>query len=193
MSQESIEVFYEATPNPQSMKFRITKQISQESVYFDDPLLAQRSPLAAKLFGFPWASGVYIGADFVTITKQDWVEWTVIAEPLSQLIKEHIESNEPVIVESSSKSGQQGSEDGIEDSDPEVVKKIKRVLNSEIRPAVAMDGGDIIFDRFEEGTLYLEMLGACSGCPSSMVTLKQGVEARLQEIIPEVKEVVAVN
>ena len=101
---KDIEVIYEATPNPQSMKFRLTDRICESGAFFDDPVLSQKSPLAAKIFGFPWAAGVLIGPDFVTITKQDWVEWTVLAEPLSQLIREHLENGEPVFLDVQLKS-----------------------------------------------------------------------------------------
>ncbi|MCB0342676.1 MAG: NifU family protein [Pseudobdellovibrionaceae bacterium] len=180
---DSVQVFYEATPNPQSMKFVIDRDISPETVQFSDPKEAQRAPLAAKIFGFPWTSGVFLGSNFVTVTKQDWVDWETLAEPLSHLIAEHLDRQEPVIF----------PKDSLEettDDDP-TVRKIKEILNNEIRPAVAMDGGDIVFDRYEEGVVFVYMQGACSGCPSSSLTLKSGIEARLKEAIPEIIEVVA--
>ncbi len=177
-------IFYEATPNPQAMKFLLGQSFGDETLHIDDSLQADRSPLAKKLFGFPWMSSVMIGPDFVTITKQDWVSWEVLAEPLSELINEHIESGEPLMVQGASAVA--GSE-----NDSEIVKKIKMVLDSEIRPAVAMDGGDITFDRFEDGKLHLHMRGSCAGCPSASMTLKQGIETRMQELFPEVKEVVS--
>lgn len=181
-----IDVFYEATPNPQSMKFVITQQIADNSVNFVKDTGAANSPLATKLFGFPWASEVFIGPQFVTVTKEDWVEWDMLADPLSNLIKEHLLNGEPVLVETVSTTAEED-----DPNDPEIVRNIKKVLNSEIRPAVAMDGGDIVFAKYEEGLLSLHMRGACAGCPSSMITLKQGIEARLQELFPEIKEVVA--
>ena len=181
-----IQVYYEITPNPHSMKFIVTKQIADESVNFDNPATSGRSPLAQKIFGFPWAEGVFIGPNFVTITKQDWVEWEILAEPLSQLIKEHIEREEPVLNEVTS------DDVDVDENDTPVVKQIKQILNAEIRPAVAMDGGDIRFHKYENNVLHIHMQGACAGCPSSTITLKQGIEARLQQAIPEIKEVVAV-
>lgn len=177
------QVFYEATPNPQAMKFVITKNIANETVYFDDPQKAMRSPLASKLFGFPWAQAVMIGPNFVTVTKQDWVDWTVLADPLASLIGEHLERGEDVLLP-------EAAIDQNSDESP-AVQTIKHVLDKEIRPAVAMDGGDIVFNRYEDGIVYLYMQGACSGCPSSTMTLKQGIEARLKEVLPEIKEVVA--
>jgi Fe-S cluster biogenesis protein NfuA len=183
-----VDVFYEATPNPNSMKFIVTQPIAEQSVNFAKETGAMSSPLATKLFGFPWASEVYIGPSFVTVTKEDWVEWEILADPLSNLIKEHIENGEPVLVETAA-----GSAESVEDpNDPQIVRDIKKVLNTEIRPAVAMDGGDIVFAKYEENILYLHMQGACAGCPSSMVTLKQGIEARMQELFSEIKEVVSI-
>lgn len=188
-SMSNVQVFYEATPNPQSMKFIVTETIAEESLNIPDFQAAYRSPLAQKLFGFPWTAGVYIGPNFVTISKQDWVEWETLAEPLSELIREHIENREPVLIQA---SADQTPESGIEENDSETVKLIKTVLNTEIRPAVAMDGGDILFHKYEDQILYLHMQGACSGCPSSTMTLKQGIEVRLKEVVPEIQEVVAI-
>lgn len=182
------QVFYEATPNPQSMKFIVTAPIASESVHFTSTEQTARSPLAKKLFGFPWAAGVFIGPNFVTVTKQDWVEWDVLAEPLSDLLKEHLSSGEGVLLPSTDAPA-----DDISADDSPIVQKIKQILRDEIRPAVAMDGGDIRFDRFVDGRVYLKMHGACSGCPSSAYTLKEGIETRLKESIPEVIEVIAVE
>lgn len=183
--QQSVPVYYEATPNPQAMKFLLGQQVASETVYFEDPLKAERSPLAKKLFGFPWMSAVMIGPDFITVTKQDWVGWDVLAEPLSDLIREHRDSGEPIVT-----AGPTGDvNDGISEADSPLVQNIKRVLNAEIRPAVAMDGGDVAFDRFEDGVLHLLLQGSCSGCPSSQITLKEGIETRMRELFPEIKEV----
>lgn len=183
-----IDVFYEATPNPQSMKFMVTAQIAQESVNFQSVGEALRSPLAQKIFGFPWAAGVFIGPNFVTVTKQDWVDWDVLAEPLSGLIKEHFQTGAPALYSAVAAE----TSDTDDSADSPIVRHIKQILRDEIRPAVAMDGGDIVFDRFEDGRVYLQMQGACSGCPSSALTLKEGIETRLKQAIPEVQEVVSV-
>jgi Fe-S cluster biogenesis protein NfuA len=180
-----ISVYYEATPNPQSMKFVVTAMIASESMNFVSSEATGRSPLARKIFGFPWAAGVFIGPNFVTVTKQDWVDWDILAEPLSGLIKEHLERGETVLTEAAPVE-----EDDANDS--EIVRHIKQILREEIRPAVAMDGGDIVFQKYEEGRVYLHMQGACSGCPSSAMTLKDGIETRLKAAIPDVVEVVQV-
>jgi Fe-S cluster biogenesis protein NfuA len=183
-------VFYEATPNPQSMKFIVTAMISDESVNIASAAEASRSPLAQKILGFPWASGVFIGPHFVTVTKQEWVDWDIIADPLSELIKEHLQTGGAVLLPAAAEAaGEDMNAEKPEDS--AVVRQIKQILRDEIRPAVAMDGGDISFDRYENGRVYLHMQGACSGCPSSAYTLKEGIETRLREAIPEIQEVVA--
>jgi Fe-S cluster biogenesis protein NfuA len=180
-----ITVYYEATPNPQSLKFVATAAIAREAVNFAALAETVRSPLAKKIFGFPWAAGVFNGPDFVTVTKQDWVDWDVLAEPLAGLIQEHLQSGQPVLFEALKDSN---SEDASGDS--ETVRLIKQILREEIRPAVAMDGGDIVFEKFENGKVYLQMQGACSGCPSSAMTLKDGIESRLKAAVPDVVEVV---
>jgi Fe-S cluster biogenesis protein NfuA len=192
-----IAVFSEATPNPQSLKFLVSgRGLSPETVNFTSAQEAARSPLAAKIFGFPWAAGVFLGPDFVTITKQEWVDWDILAEPLCELIKEHLTRGEPVLwpadpsaAGANSASPDGGTADSADDSP--VVRHIKQILRDEIRPAVAMDGGDITFHKYEQGRLFLHMHGACSGCPSSSYTLKEGIETRLKEVIPELIEVVA--
>lgn len=189
-------VFYEATPNPQSMKFIVTAMISPETANFTNLAEAKRSPLAQKLLGFPWAAGVFIGPTFVTVTKQEWVDWDVIAEPLSELIKEHLVRGEPVLTPENTgerqyfSSGDTSTEDS--ESDSPTIRQIKKILREEIRPAVAMDGGDITFSKYEDRRVYLHMQGACSGCPSSAFTLKEGIETRLRDAIPEIQEVVAI-
>ncbi len=181
---EKIEVYYEATPNPQTMKFYTGQAISDESMQIDSIEQARRSPLAQKLFGFPWMAGVFIGPNFVSITKQDWVEWNILADPLCDLISEHLSEGEPVVIPPDSMEE--------DDSDSDTVKTIKKILNEEIRPAVAMDGGDIVFSKYEGNRLYLHMQGACSGCPSAEITLKEGIEKRIKEYLPEVQEVISI-
>ena len=178
-----IEVFYEATPNPQSMKFLVTAPIAKESAHFTAALECGRSPLAQKIFNFPWAAGVFIGPNFVTVTKQDWVTWEVLAEPLSGLIKEHLLSGAAVMLDP--------VQEADDPNESATVRHIKQILRDEIRPAVAMDGGDIVFDKFVDGKVYLHMQGSCSGCPSSSLTLKEGIETRLRQAIPEILEVVS--
>lgn len=179
----AVEVSPESTPNPNTFKFNINENIAGSSMEFSQASETSNSPLAAKLFGFPWTESVYIGENFVSLTKQDWVEWEILKEPLCGLIKEHIENREPVLIEVSDNENSE--------NDSEEVKLIKEVINKEIRPQVALDGGDIIFHKYENQVVYIYMQGACSGCPSSSITLKQGIEVRLKNALPEIKEVIA--
>jgi Fe-S cluster biogenesis protein NfuA len=179
------EIFVRAeqTPNPQTLRFVTNCDLTDSPSDFKTAQETAQAPLARKLFGFPWTAGVYIGRDFVAVTKQDWVEWETLAEPLAGLIQEHIERGEPAI---HARVAQAASSDDSAD-----VAEIKRVLDAEIRPAVAMDGGDVVFHKFEDGIVYLFMQGACAGCPSSTMTLKMGIETRLKEAVPSIREVVS--
>ena len=180
-----MKVTFEPTPNPATMKFNFGQKITEQSADFLSVEATDSSPLAAKIFGFPWTAGVYLGEDFVTVTKQDWVDWDILASPLASLLGEHIESGQPVLLRLEASLNE-------DQNDSDVVKQIKRILQNEIKPVVALDGGDIVFAKYEDHVLYLQMKGACSGCPSSQATLKDGIEVRMKELIPEIREVVAV-
>lgn len=180
-----MNVTFETTPNPATMKFNFSEKISPSSNEFSNVESTEKSPLAAKIFGFPWVSAVFIGENFVTITKQDWVDWKVLAQPLSGLLAEHVTSGQPVLIELTTANDES-------DNDSEIVKKMKRLIQNEIKPVVALDGGDVAFVKFENQKVYIKMMGSCVGCPSSEATLKQGIEVRIQEAFPEVTEVVAV-
>jgi Fe-S cluster biogenesis protein NfuA len=183
-SQTSIFVRPEATPNPQTLRFVTNVQLTENPNEFKSAQETTTSPLARKLFGFPWTAGIYIGRDFVTVTKQEWVDWETLAEPLAGLIQEHLERGEVVIAAPAAAASTEADSDD--------VRKIKQVLDTEIRPAVAMDGGDVVFHKFEDGVVHLFMQGSCAGCPSATMTLKMGIETRLREAVPAVKEVVSV-
>ena len=195
----------ETTPNPQTMRFSSNVALTDMPSEFKSAQETLTSPLARKLFGFPWTAGVFIGRDFVTVTKQDWVDWETLAEPLAGLISEHLERGEVVIVKADSSgaiaggltgsSNNNGSADSnvVNVGDSTAVQAIKRVINEEIRPAVAQDGGDVAFSRFEDGVVYLFMQGSCAGCPSATMTLKMGIETRLKDAVPEVREVVSLT
>jgi Fe-S cluster biogenesis protein NfuA len=183
-TESTFTVIAEATPNPQTLRFMIGQEITSTPTEYKSAQQTITSPLAKKLFGFPWTETVFIGRDFVAVTKQEWVDWETLSEPLSGLIQEHLERGEGVIHQSAS-----GSDTGANDS--EDVRRIKQVLDLEIRPMVAQDGGDVAFHKFENGIVYLYMQGACAGCPSATMTLKIGIEGRLKEAVPSVQEVVA--
>lgn len=180
-------ITFETTPNPATMKFNLPFEVTQTSLEIKTALEAERSPLASKIFGFPWTQSVFIGPNYITVTKQDWVEWKVLSNPLAGLIQEHIDRNEPILVDLI-----EVTDEDTNPNDSDLVKSIKSMLNREIRPVVALDGGDITFAKLENDTLFLNMKGACAGCPSSQATLKDGVEVRVKELFPQIKEVVAI-
>ncbi|MFN8845613.1 MAG: NifU family protein [Bdellovibrionales bacterium] len=181
-----MKVSFEPTPNPSTLKFNLPMEIVSVGFEIKSALEAERSPLASKIFGFPWTQSLFIGPNYLTVTKQDWVDWKVLANPLAGLIQEHLDKGEPVVIDLVEISEEQNS------NDSDLVKSIKSLLNKEIRPVVALDGGDITFNRIENDVLYLNMMGACSGCPSSQATLKEGVEVRVRQAFPQIKEVVSV-
>lgn len=187
--QTAVTVSIESTPNPATLKFLFSANICDKTYDFANSQEAQTSPLANKLFGFPWTSRVFIGNNFVSVTKQDWVDWDVLAEPLAGLIREHLLSGQAIAYDLPEASG----EDEISENDSPIIKEIKRILRAEIKPIVALDGGDIAFSSYQDGILAIEMKGACSGCPSSTATLKEGIEVRFKELIPEIKEVISVK
>jgi Fe-S cluster biogenesis protein NfuA len=176
----------ERTPNPNSIKWVLSRTVDDDgrSAHFTSSPGTEVSPLAARLFAVPGVVGVYFAGNFVTVTKADDVEWTDLAQPLVDGIKRFFASDEkalgPAFVGAA--TGAQG----------EIEARIREILESEIRPAVAMDGGDVSFAGYHDGIVELYMQGSCSGCPSARATLKLGIEARLKEAIPEVVEVVAV-
>jgi len=197
------QVTFESTPNPQSLKFILNHPICEENLEIKDKTKAARSPLASKILGFPWAKSVFIGKNFVTITKEEWLEWDMLSEPLAQMIKDHLERGEKVVIHpvtsksaSSLKSVAPQSaisqkDSAISQKDKDKIQKIKDILENEIQAAVAMDGGYVEFVSYEDQKVYLSLQGACSGCPSASYTLKDGIEARLKQSVPEIKEVIA--
>lgn len=196
---KAYSVQFEATPNPAAMKFLVGREIASEAKEFSSMEDSFGSPLASKLFGFPWVVSVFIGRDFVTVTKQDWVQWEFLASPLANIIEEHFERGEAVFVRPS-ESGNQSRNSQTEtqmsyDSESfqalPIEEKVRHVVDREIRPAVAVDGGDIVLNSVLDNVVYIHMRGSCSGCPSSTYTLKMGIEGRLKELFPEIKEVIA--
>lgn len=178
----------ETTPNPATLKFLPgTTVIPQGTANFTSPDQAGNSPLATSLFEVEGVTGVFFGYDFVTVTKADDKDWDTLKPRLLGTIMEHFTKGLPVIEETA--VAEAPAETGDES---EVVTQIKELLETRVRPAVAQDGGDIIYHGFEEGVVYLQMQGACSGCPSSTATLKHGIENMLRYYVPEVKEVQAV-
>jgi Fe-S cluster biogenesis protein NfuA len=189
MNDSPVYVSLEFTPNPNTLKYSVNRTlISRGAASFSNEQEAEKkSPLAAKLLGVEGIESVMLGRDFVTVTKSETGSWDHVHKTASQLLEDHLARGE-VILHSSEESNTQGHGGG----DSELEAKIKAFLDQEIRPAVAMDGGDITFDRFEDGIVYLFLQGSCSGCPSSTMTLKMGIETRMKQVIPQVREVVSV-
>lgn len=181
----------EATPNPATLKF-LPGRIVMGSGTLDlrGAEDATRSPLAQRLFGVSGVSGVFLGSDFITVTKSDG-EWPHLKPAILGAIMEHFMSGAPVLAENSAADLDEEGE-FFAPEDAETVETIKDLLETRIRPAVAGDGGDITFRGYRDGTVYLVMKGACSGCPSSTATLKHGIQNLLRHFLPEVREVEAV-
>ena len=176
----------ESTPNPATLKFLPGETVMEQGTAdFPDLDSAKSSPLAERLFALNGVTGVFLGNDFVTVTKQDSVDWEHIKPSILGAIMDHFQSGVPVI--DGEQTGSVHAEHSGEDT--EIVGQIKELLDSRVRPAVAQDGGDITFHGFERGIVYLQMQGACAGCPSSTMTLKMGIENLLRHYIPEVTEV----
>ena len=176
----------ESTPNPATLKFLPGETVMEQGTAdFPDLDSANSSPLAERLFALNGVTGVFLGNDFVTVTKQDSIDWEHIKPSILGAIMDHFQSGAPVI------HGEQAGSVHAEHlgEDTEIVGQIKELLDSRVRPAVAQDGGDITFHGFERGIVYLQMQGACAGCPSSTMTLKMGIENLLRHYIPEVTEV----
>ncbi len=182
----------EETPDPATLKFLPGHEVAGATTAdFPDPAVAGRSPLAERLFAIDGIAGVFLGADFVTVTKAADKEWYLLKPAVLGVIMEHFTAGRPVLLADAS-GGASGPEEKTSEEDSEVVAQIKELLDTRVRPAVAQDGGDIIFHAFEEGVVFLTMQGACAGCPSSTATLKMGIENMLRHYIPEVQEVRAV-
>ncbi len=178
----------EQTPNPATLKFLPGRAImASGTLDCPTPESAKQSPLAERLFGLDGIAGVFLGSDFVTVTKQADMEWQVVKPRVLGAIMDHLLSGFPIVAPSSAAAVADDSEDG------EIVQQIKELLETRVRPAVAQDGGDIVFERFEDGIVYLQLQGSCSGCPSSTATLKSGIENMLRHYVPEVTEVRAVQ
>ena len=186
-----ISIYTEMTPNPETMKFVANKLLYPGKIIdFPDVETAKPSPLAIELFGFPFIKSVFIASNFVTLTKTIDTDWDDVIPAIRQFLKEYLEEGKPVINEDEivviKKEG-----NTIDADDDDVVKRIKELLENYVKPAVEMDGGAIQFKSYNDGIVNLMLQGSCSGCPSSMITLKAGIEGMMKRMIPEVKEVVA--
>lgn len=187
-----ISIYTEMTPNPETMKFVANKLLYPgKSIDFPEPDSAKPSPLAAELFSFPFVKSVFIASNFVTLTKTQDTDWEDVKPSIRQFLKEYLEEGKVVINEDEVSTVAQPSSNIVLSEDGDVVKRIKELLENYVKPAVEMDGGAIQFKKFDEGVVTLMLQGSCSGCPSSMITLKAGIEGMMKRMIPEVTEVVA--
>lgn len=177
----------EKTPNPETLKF-IPGDIVLKSgtVEFRSADESAPSPLAQRLFKLNGVKTVFLGGDFISVTKDTDKDWAILKTQILAAIMEHFSTNQPVM---NGNAAPISASKNAPDMDNEIVAQICELLDTRVRPAVQQDGGDIEFDRFEDGVVYLHMRGACSGCPSSTATLKSGIENMLRHFIPEVEEV----
>ena len=178
----------EETPNPQTLKFIPGRAVMAEgTLVMATADAAKRSPLAERLFQVEGVNGVFLGSDFISVTKRDEKDWYLLKPAVLGIIMEHFTANRPVVAAGAEAAAETDGEDS------EIVSQIKELINTRVRPAVAQDGGDIVFRGFEQGVVLLHMQGACSGCPSSTMTLRMGIENMLKHYIPEVTAVRAVQ
>ena len=175
----------ESTPNPATLKFLPGVPVmGADTADFASPDVAGPSPLATALFALPGVARVFLGGDFITVTKRD-ADWQALRPQVLGAIMEHFVAGRPVM----DGAADAAQEDAVAPEDQEVVDQIKELLDTRVRPAVASDGGDIVFRGYKDGIVRLHMQGACSGCPSSAATLKHGIENMLRHYVPEVLSV----
>ena len=180
------------TPNPETMKFVANKLLYPgKSIDFQEVGTSNPSPLAVELFGFPFIKSVFIASNFVTLTKTPDTDWNDVIPAIRLFLKDYLEEGKPVINEDEIVIRKSEASNTIGADDDDVVKRIKELLENYVKPAVEMDGGAIQFRSYNEGVVNLMLQGSCSGCPSSMITLKAGIEGMMKRMIPEVSEVVA--
>jgi Fe-S cluster biogenesis protein NfuA len=176
----------EATPNPATLKFLPGRPVLPDGVLdIPDAAEAGKSPLAERLFAIPGVAGVFLGSDFITVTRTD-AEWQQIKPAILGAIMEHFMSGAPILAAGAAEAA---ADEFFESKDAETVATIKELIETRVRPAVANDGGDITFRGFKDGIVYLNMKGSCSGCPSSTATLKHGIQNLLRHFVPDVVEV----
>jgi len=178
----------EPTPNPATLKFIPGRTVLGEgSVDYRDKEEAEGSPLALRLFDVEGVAGVFLGSDFISVTKSDGEEWQHIKPAILGAIMDHYISGAPAMA--SGRTIDAGASEDYDPEDEDTVNTIKELLDTRVRPAVANDGGDIVFHGYKDGVVFLHMRGACAGCPSSTATLRHGIENLLRHFCPDVREV----
>ena len=188
-------LYTEQTPNPESLKFVTNRMLYNGTAEFKEEEFARQwSALAASLYDFPYVKKVYIANNYVTLTKEFNYEWDDIMLKLKEYIKDYLQEDRPVVKEGLAEEiarieAERGDQYEYSEEDGEIVTQIKELIDNYVKPAVEMDGGNIEFKSYEEGIVTVIMQGSCSGCPSSTVTLKSGIESMLRRMMPQVKEV----
>ncbi len=193
VTKQPILIYTEQTPNPESLKYVTNRMLYRGTADFDTPeLAAEWSPLANDLFELPYVRRVYICNNFVTVTKEFNYAWEDIMLKLKEFLKSWLQENEQIIREGYEEKlrEQQQQQDMSGEEDPAISQRIKELIDTYVKPAVEMDGGNIEFKSFRSGVVYVILQGSCSGCPSSTVTLKSGIEGMLKRMVPEVQDVV---
>ncbi len=198
ITKSPVMLYTEQTPNPESLKFVSNVMLyPQKTADFREAEMAKEwSPLGTELFSFPFVKGVYIANNYVTITKEFNYNWEDIRLDLKQFIKEYLEAKKPILNDGFEEAmaaieAERGASYEYSEEDAEIVKQIKELIDTYVRPAVEMDGGNIEFKSYDKGVVTVIMQGSCSGCPSSTVTLKSGIESMLKRMVPQVTEVVS--
>lgn len=192
----SVMLYTEQTPNPESLKYVTNRMLYRGTADFREEELAKEwSPLATELFQMPYVKGVYISNNFVTVTKEFNYDWADIMLKLKEFLKGYIAENKGIVNDGFGDAmakieEERGASYEYSDDEAAIVQKIKDLIETYVKPAVEMDGGNIEFKKFDQGVVHVIMQGSCSGCPSSTVTLKSGIEGMLKRMVPEVKEVV---
>jgi Fe-S cluster biogenesis protein NfuA len=189
MTESPVYVSLDFTPNPNTLKYTVNRQLLESGTWYIRSVeqAKNESPLAERILTFGGLEAVMIGRDFITITKKEESDWDQVHKHASRAIQEHLNQGGEVM-----KAGFVPYQANVSSPGGSIEAQVREFLEREIKPAVAMDGGNIDLDRIEDGIVYVNLQGSCSGCPSSTATLKQGIEARLQQLIPGIKEVVAV-
>ncbi len=196
-SSPKVMLYTEQTPNPETLKFVLNRILYRGTADFSEEDFAKEwSPLAAALYELPYVKGVFISNNYVTVTKEMNYGWQDIMLKLKEFIKNYVEEENTIINEGFEEVKAKIEEErgvGVEysEEDAEIAQKIIELIDQYVKPAVEMDGGNIEFKKFHEGIVTVELQGSCSGCPSSTVTLKSGIEGMLKRMVPQVKEVVA--
>jgi NFU1 iron-sulfur cluster scaffold homolog, mitochondrial len=194
--QSPVMLYTEQTPNPESLKFVTNRMLFANNTadFREETLAREWSPLGAALFDLPYTKGVYICNNFVTVTKEFNYEWADIMVALKQFVKEYVEAGSPIMKDGFAEfkaASEKKDATVYEGDDAEIVEKIKNLIDTYVKPAVESDGGNIEFKSFNAGVVEVVLQGSCSGCPSSTVTLKSGIEGMLKRMVPQVTEVIA--